>query len=195
MCTVTLQALRPDAADAVTRVHLAARGAYYAAGQPEAVQPEGVEPESVRPDTVTQSAEYTELWRSRLGREDWRLTGAFGGGELLGFTAVQVPAAPTQEVPPDDVAQHSAAEHALHLVALYVHPDHWDLGIGTLLYDAFEKDWAAGGYPRAELDVWSLNHRARRFYTRRGWLDDGRVRPAHEGTDYLGMVLRRHPPA
>jgi GNAT superfamily N-acetyltransferase len=168
MSLLALVPLSPDAAEEVTRVHLAARAAYY--GQP-----------------TEQNGAYQPMWRSRLAEPDWRLTGASAGGTLVGFSAVQVPSSTPDVV---DVAD-SAPPYPLHLVGLYVLPGQWGLGIGSLLYGAFEAAWANSAHGRAELEVWSLNHRARGFYARRGWELDGRTRPAHAGTEYLGMVLRR----
>ncbi|MGY4857053.1 hypothetical protein [Cryobacterium sp. AP23] len=126
----SLRSLTPASAEAVAGVHLTAREAYY----------------SVQPDpsgAPAQAEAYARMWHSRLGREDWQLTGASSGRDLVGFTAVQLP--------------------AVQVLA---------------------------GHDRAELEVWSLNHRAREFYVRRGWEIDGRRKPAHAGTRYLGMVLR-----
>jgi GNAT superfamily N-acetyltransferase len=46
-------------------------------------------------------------------------------------------------------------------------------GVAALLLDAAEALVAAGGHPRAWLAVVAGNTRARRFYQRRGWTDDG----------------------
>jgi GNAT superfamily N-acetyltransferase len=59
---------------------------------------------------------------------------------------------------------------------LYVHPDRWGSGIGSLLHDAA----VAAAYEAGarSLDLWVLerNTRAREFYERRGWtLVPGRV--------------------
>lgn len=160
--------LSPDAAGEVTRVHLAARAAYY--GQPTQLP-----------------GAYQPMWRSRLAEPDWHLTGVYSAGTLSGFSAVQVQSSTPDAV---DVAD-SAHPHPLHLVGLYVLPGQWGLGIGSLLYSAVELAWLTSTHDRAELEVWSLNHRARGFYARRGWELDGRSRPAPAGTEYLGMVLRR----
>ncbi|MCU1444858.1 N-acetyltransferase [Cryobacterium sp.] len=165
--------LGEDTADALTRVHLAARAAYYGSA--------AATPATARQST--QQHDYRRMWRARLTEPGWRLTGAFSDGSLRGFSAAQVP--------PGDP---DAPGQPVHLAALYVDPGHWGIGIGSLLYDAFETAWRSTATPAATLEVWSQNHRARVFYARRGWELDGRVRPAHAGTDYLGMVLRAHAP-
>jgi hypothetical protein len=75
-----LRSLTPASAEAVARVHLAAREAYYA----------------VQPDTSgppARAGAYTRMWQSRLGQEDWQLTGAYSGQDLVGFAAIQLPPA------------------------------------------------------------------------------------------------------
>jgi GNAT superfamily N-acetyltransferase len=46
-------------------------------------------------------------------------------------------------------------------------------GVAALLLDAAESAIAAAGHPQAWLVVVGGNVRARRFYERRGWSDDG----------------------
>jgi GNAT superfamily N-acetyltransferase len=75
----------------------------------------------------------------------------------------------------------------LELHALYVLPEHWGTGVGPALYDRFPPRL---GEAVGVLDVWDGNRRAIRFYERRGWVLDGRSRPASDGTAYVGMTLR-----
>ncbi|HZD21890.1 MAG TPA: GNAT family N-acetyltransferase [Acidimicrobiia bacterium] len=53
--------------------------------------------------------------------------------------------------------------------AIYVHPDHWDQGLGFQLLRAGESQLRDDGHQRALLWVLRDNHRARRFYERQGW--------------------------
>ena len=62
-----------------------------------------------------------------------------------------------------------AAPQAGELYALYVRPDHWDLGVGRAIHDAGLEGMAGDGYLRARLWMLGTNDRARRFYGRQGW--------------------------
>ncbi|WP_031467457.1 GNAT family N-acetyltransferase [Sciscionella sediminilitoris] len=59
------------------------------------------------------------------------------------------------------------------LYALYLDPDHWRRGIGTLLHTAALRELLEAGHREAV--VWMLdgNERARRFYEAHGWRADG----------------------
>jgi GNAT superfamily N-acetyltransferase len=56
---------------------------------------------------------------------------------------------------------------------VYVSTAHRGSGIAALLLDAAERLVAAGGHTLAWLAVVPGNARARRFYERHGWVDDG----------------------
>jgi len=56
---------------------------------------------------------------------------------------------------------------------VYVDAAHRGSGLADLLLRAAERLVAAGGHPRAWLAVATGNARARRFYQRQGWTDDG----------------------
>jgi GNAT superfamily N-acetyltransferase len=59
------------------------------------------------------------------------------------------------------------------LLALYVDPDRWGLGIGRALIEAARSRLAHQGYDSASLWVLSGNRRAERFYLLDGWEPDG----------------------
>lgn len=59
------------------------------------------------------------------------------------------------------------------LEQVYVSPAHRGSGVATALLDAGERLVAAKGHPRAWLAVVGGNARARRFYQRQGWTDEG----------------------
>ncbi len=61
------------------------------------------------------------------------------------------------------------------LYAINVHPDSWEMGVGSALFAAAEEKLAALGYQRAFLWVEATNQRAIDFYAKRGWLDDGGI--------------------
>jgi ribosomal protein S18 acetylase RimI-like enzyme len=72
------------------------------------------------------------------------------------------------------------------LWVLYVAPSHWGRGYGYALLRDAEAALAASG--RRALSLWVLasNDRARRFYERGGWRDDGELKPfGDSGLDEL----------
>jgi GNAT superfamily N-acetyltransferase len=62
------------------------------------------------------------------------------------------------------------------LYALYLLPERWGRGLGRLLHDRVVLELAAGGHRSAVLWVLSTNERAKAFYVRQGWVDDGATR-------------------
>ncbi len=87
-----------------------------------------------------------------------------------------------------------AAFEACWLHGLYVAPEEWGSGVAGELHDA-----ALAAMPDCpELHLWTLeaNHRARRFYERRGWRlsGDTRVVPYPPQPLDVGYVLVREEP-
>lgn len=66
---------------------------------------------------------------------------------------------------------------------VYVSRDHRGSGIADLLLDSAERQVAANSHPVAWLAVATGNARARRFYERRGWVDEGEFPYPAEGPD------------
>jgi GNAT superfamily N-acetyltransferase len=62
------------------------------------------------------------------------------------------------------------------LVRLFVVPERWGSGVGTLLHDAVIDLVRSEGQLQCRLWVLEENHQAREFYERRGWRLDGRKR-------------------
>jgi putative acetyltransferase len=62
------------------------------------------------------------------------------------------------------------------LDGLYVAPDFWARGIGRELHDQVLDRLRRRGSPRCHLWVLEDNDRARRFYERRGWRENGETR-------------------
>jgi putative acetyltransferase len=75
----------------------------------------------------------------------------------------------------DEVAVGVAAVEAEWLNGLYVVPDEWGSGVAGRLHDAAVEAIAAA---HDEGKLWCLeeNHRARRFYERHGWVENGERR-------------------
>ena len=59
--------------------------------------------------------------------------------------------------------------------AIYLMPDNWSTGLGRLLMAEAVRQ-LSGAYEQATLWVLDSNDRARRFYTRNGWAEDGAVK-------------------
>ncbi|WP_350281480.1 GNAT family N-acetyltransferase [Kribbella sp. HUAS MG21] len=59
------------------------------------------------------------------------------------------------------------------LYALFVHPDHWGVGVGRALADAACADLRAAGCTTVNLWVLEANTRARRFYAKYSFEDTG----------------------
>jgi len=62
------------------------------------------------------------------------------------------------------------------LDGLYVVPERWGRGVAAALHDAALEQARADGFERCHLWVLEENHRARRFYERRGWRLNERTR-------------------
>ncbi len=74
--------------------------------------------------------------------------------------------------------------------SIYVHPDHWDSGVGARLHDAAMQALRECGFREATLWVLDINERARLFYERRGWFNDGGIK--HEERDGVPLVEWRY---
>lgn len=66
---------------------------------------------------------------------------------------------------------------------VYAASDHRGSGVATALLREAERQVAAGGHPTAWLAVVAGNPRARRFYERSGWVDEGLFDHHAEGED------------
>jgi GNAT superfamily N-acetyltransferase len=71
------------------------------------------------------------------------------------------------------------------LAAIYLLPQAWGTGTGRELMAAAVDELAALGFAEATLWVLDSNDRARRFYTKAGWAEDGVTRV----DDSLGIML------
>ena len=84
-----------------------------------------------------------------------------------------------------------AEEAAGHLSRLYVDPDHWGAGVGTLLYRSAVAHLRAARFDQATLWVLERNERARGWYERLGWRATGERKAVYEpaGIDDLRYRL------
>jgi ribosomal protein S18 acetylase RimI-like enzyme len=151
---LTLRTATPDDAAAVARVHVRSWQAAYRGLLPDAYL-DGLRPED-RMVRYTFGATDPSVPSTTVAVED---------GVLCGFV--------TTRLSPDiDVDVSAQAE----VLALYVDPDAWGLGVGRrLMADARTRLVTSG---RGEAVLWVLvgNDRAQRFYRIDGWRPDGRRR-------------------
>ena len=98
-------------------------------------------------------------------------TVALVSGEVVGFTMVVA----------DELEQ------------IYVAASHRGLGVADALIADAERRIRAAGHDRAWLAVVPGNARARRFYERRGWTDEGRFEyPAETGGEPVQVPAQRY---
>jgi GNAT superfamily N-acetyltransferase len=98
-------------------------------------------------------AAVRERWADALAEPEARVVVAERDGEVLGAALVR----------PE------------WLDGLYVVPAWWGRGVAPMLHDEAVSTLRAVA-PRAHLWVLEANRRARRFYERRGWVENGRTR-------------------
>ncbi len=99
-------------------------------------------------------------------------------GRVTGFCTVLTPARGA-----------GAAEHTCEVAALYVHPDHWRVGIGRALLDTALTKARSSGCHEATVWVFAANARAVAFYERFGFAADG-AEDRHEPTGQREVRLR-----
>jgi GNAT superfamily N-acetyltransferase len=99
-------------------------------------------------------AEVTERWEEALADERVAVFVAEEGGIAVGV----------------------AGARAEWLDGLYVVPEWWSRGVGRALHDHVLDQLRAAGSTRCHLWVLEHNDRARRFYERLGWREDGTSR-------------------
>lgn len=119
--------------------------------------PEGVPDDSTR---------WTAAWRGAVERPDLHVLCAVAQGRVVGVASFRTV--------PDGTAD------TVELLQFHVDPGHWGSGIGTALHTACAEQWRADGRRTAVLRVRADNHRARRFYARRGWIPDPEHPPAED---------------
>ena len=74
---------------------------------------------------------------------------------------------------------------------LFVAPEIWGRGVGTALMAEAEKELTRSGMREGTLWVYEANERARRFYEKRGWVDDGGRRTQSRGVDITQCRYRK----
>lgn len=87
----------------------------------------------------------------------------------------------------DEPAHLRVGEYGLGVPQVYVAAGHRGGGVSDTLLAEAERLVAGGGHPMAWLAVVPGNARARRFYERNGWTDDGGF--LHEAPDAGRIVM------
>lgn len=152
-----IRTAHPTELAAVAEVHIEARNAYYDGH---------VDVADLERRTAQLRAFYPNLLASRF---DGRLLSASIDGTVVGMALTG---------PPRDNFGPWVGE----LYQIHVRPEHWRKGVGTRLHEECVAAWRATGVTVGVLEVWFRNDRARAFYESHGWLPDGHIREARDGT-------------
>ncbi len=127
----------------------------------------------------------TRFWSEALTTRPPRtcISVAVRAGAVVGFAATGPPLVPVDRTDP------SLGD----LYALYLRPDVWRQGVGTLLHAAALDGLRSAGFTHAGLWVLATNDRALRFYGHLGWTDTGRtqVDPGPGGVELHERRLHR----
>lgn len=137
--------------------------------------------EGIRPELAREALrEYcTQAFECRLCEAKRRFLLAMRGDALLGFAELHTEA---QAAPAGNLV-------GAELIRLYVQPAMQGQGIGGRLLRAAEQLAQDADARSVWLTVWSGNHRAQKFYARKGYTDLGETKYAIEGVEYSNRVL------
>lgn len=158
----------PEDAYAIATVHVASWRVAYRGLLPDAVLDGLSVPDRAR------------IWAERLAALPPRCAGLLvvDGPTVLGFTF---------SGPARDDDDPAAAE----LYAIYLDPDSWGRGHGSLLHAGTLDRLHAGGFTHACLWVLEANERALRFYHRHGWAASGETKVRRDLGGGVGLRERR----
>jgi GNAT superfamily N-acetyltransferase len=100
----------------------------------------------------------------------------FGPGKPLTAACCRRPISRDTDTDPAQVGE---------LMGLYLLPQAWGKGLGRVLMAAAVAHLAVASYSQSTLWVLESNARARRFYAKAGWIEDGAVKQ----DDRLGFAI------
>ena len=106
-----------------------------------------------------------EMWTDRLIRPDHSIWVLEVDGEIQGWASI----GPSRDADLKD---------ATELYGIYLAPQHWSKGLGSLLYRRAEEAMCEYGCPEYTVWVLEANSRARKFYERSGYKRDGSTKTA-----------------
>lgn len=158
----------PDDAVAIEAVHFASRDAVYRGTIPD------------WPLHGPPKSERIARWRDWLESSDIVTFVAEVGGGIVGFVTVRA----TRD---EDVDGRRVAE----MPTLYVHPEHWRVGLGSALCDAALDEAREHGFRELTLWVVDLNAGARSFYTAYGFEEDGATTVDRGASGEIAVTARR----
>ena len=110
----------------------------------------------------------TQRWERALLAAQWPRAGvmvAVPGPEMVGFARFR----PTRDKGEDTALVAEISQ-------IYIAPELWGRGLGKRLMSTALARVAVSGYAQATVWVLDTNWRARRFYERCGWVQDGAAR-------------------
>ncbi|HEY1699382.1 MAG TPA: GNAT family N-acetyltransferase [Trebonia sp.] len=173
---MTAASVRPaivEAAEAVGLVHVRSWRSAYRGKIPQSYL-DGLDP-----------AQRAEVWRRAVAEADPAQGGVHvavtEGGDIVGFAAF----GPSRD---GDTDPRVTGE----VFAIYARPDTWGKGAGRALMESAIAELTRLGYADAILWVLDTNDRARRFYTRAGWAEDGSSKAdGSRGSDITEVRYRR----
>jgi GNAT superfamily N-acetyltransferase len=125
----------------------------------------------IMPDLLLEnldSDEVTNRWIERIRLQATRIYVASASGKVVGWAAFRSlrDSVPVRE----------------ELLGLYLAPDHWRKGYGTLLYRTGEEDCRDSGGSEISLWVLAKNYGARLFYQKHGYRWSGILRSPKYGS-------------
>ncbi|AKH85999.1 GCN5 family acetyltransferase [Streptomyces sp. CNQ-509] len=141
---------------------------------------------ALRPARPGDAAAVARLWESawrdaHLGHVSEALVAMRTPESFAARAAARVPETAVAEVGGEIAGFVTAAGDEVE--QLFVAAEHRGSGVAALLLAEGERRVAARGYDRAWLAVVTGNARARRFYARQGWTDEGPFDYQAEGED------------
>ncbi|AVT30294.1 MULTISPECIES: GNAT family N-acetyltransferase [unclassified Plantactinospora] len=154
---IELRPATPADTDAVLELHLRSRAAYQRAVRPET---------ELAASAAVLRGRRDSYYAAMLAAPEVDGCCAVRGDRVVGFTL----AGPVSHPDPSPGTTDE-------LYKIHVDPELWGRGIAGRLLGRCVDRWRAAGVVSARLFVWDFNERARRFYARNGWLDDGCRRP------------------
>lgn len=113
-------------------------------------------------------ADRVTRWREAVLGADWPRDGVFiveREGAACGLASFGATRDPDED-----------PEHTGEITAIYLLPEAWGQGLGRALMASALGCLTTAGYRQATLWVLDSNVRARRFYGRGGWTEDGAVK-------------------
>ena len=154
---LTIRRAGPEQAEAIGRIRVLS----WQSGYPGLIPQTVLDAMTIEGNVERTKERMTEPTLEGAG--DWL---AWQGDDSVGWLG-------TRRCQDDDLVNQGVGE----VVALYVLPESWGLGVGHALMNFAAAEFRALGYLKSVVWVLEGNTRAERFYERQGYLTDGARRP------------------